>query len=146
MGSLCTQRRLAWENCLIEGQGFEFLGYRFEAGRKQVRKKSLDKMKDKVRKITRRSNGHSLTEIIAKLNRSLRGWFVYFKHAHHWTFERLDGWIRRRLRAILRKNEKRPGMGRTLDDHMRWPNEFFAKQGLFSLQEAWRPAVASRSR
>jgi len=133
-------------NCLIEGQGFEFLGYRFEAGRRQVRKKSLNKMKDKVRSCTRRTNGQSLTGIVERLNPILRGWFGYFKHAHHWIFGSLDGWIRRRLRAILRKYEKRPGHGRTISDHMRWPNAFFAKQGLFSLQKAWSLEVASRSR
>jgi RNA-directed DNA polymerase len=133
-------------NCANEGGGFDFLGYRFEAGKKYVRKKSLDKMKDKIRVLTKRNNGHSLDEIIGTLNPVLKGWFEYFKHAHKWTFERLDGFIRRRLRAILRKREKRPSMGKTLDDHMRWPNKFFAKLGLFSLEDARVLAVANRSR
>ena len=37
-------------NCLEAGQGFEFLGYRFEAGKRWVRKKSLKALKDKIRK------------------------------------------------------------------------------------------------
>jgi len=54
------------------------------------------------------------------------------------------GFVRRRLRAILRKREKRPGFGRTPRDHHRWPNTFFAKHGLFTLHEAH--ALASQSR
>ena len=42
----------------------------------------------------------------------LRGWFDYFKHAHSVAQLGIDGFVRRRLRAILRKQEKRPGMGR----------------------------------
>lgn len=133
-------------NCALEGQGFEFLGYRFEAGEKYVRKKSLDKLKDKILNLTKRTNGHSLKEIIKSLNPVLRGWFNYFKHAHKWTFERLDSMIRRRLRAILRKREKRPGMGITKEDHMKWPNKFFAKQGLFFMKDARVFAIASQSR
>ena len=41
----------------------------------------------------------------------LRGWFGYFKHATPRLFRNLDGFIRRRLRAILRKQEKRPAWG-----------------------------------
>jgi RNA-directed DNA polymerase len=133
-------------NCIEMGQGFEFLGYRFENGNKQVRKKSLDKLNDKIRALTKRSSGQSLHKTIKELNQILKGWFEYFKHAHQWTFERLDGRLRRRLRAILRKREKRPGMGKTKADHAKWPNIFFAKQGLFSLKDAWVHAVANRSR
>lgn len=124
-------------NCMIEGQGFEFLGYRFESGNRTVRKKSMDKLKDAVRVKTKRTCGISIEMVIAGLNPMLRGWFEYFKHAHKWTFESLDGWIRRRLRTILRQHEKRPGRGRTLGDHMRWPNKYFKVKGLFSLKDAW---------
>ncbi len=99
------------------GQGFEFLGYRFEAGRRLVRKKSLKALKDKVRSRTSRSRGDSLERIIADLNPVLRGWFGYFQHATPALFGVLDGFVRRRLRAILRKQEKRPGIGRCRADH-----------------------------
>ena len=92
------------------GQGFEFLGYRFEAGRRLVRKKSLKALKDKVRARTSRSRGDSLERIIADLNPMLRGWFGYFKHATPALFGVLDGFIRRRLRAILRKQESAPAL------------------------------------
>ena len=47
-------------NCLQPGEGFEFLGYRFEAGKRQVRKKSLQSFKERMRKATRRTAGKSL--------------------------------------------------------------------------------------
>ena len=127
-------------DCRIKGEGFEFLGYRFENGQRHVRKKSLTKLKDKIRELTKRNNGHSMSHIIQKLNPMLRGWFGYFKHAHKWIFERLDGWIRRRLKAVLRRREKRSGMGKTLDNHIKWPSKFFAKAGLFSLVNAFKRA------
>lgn len=126
------------------GQGFEFLGYRFEAGRRLVRKKSLKAFKDKVRTRTIRSRGDSLERIIADLNPMLRGWFGYFKHATPALYGVLDGFVRRRLRAILRKQEKRPGIGRCEADHQRWPNAFFAAHGLFTLRAALEHARHSR--
>ena len=56
----------------------------------------------------------------------------------------MDGFVRRRLRALKRKQEKRPGMGRCLSDHKRWPNAFFAELGLFTLTEAHASASQSR--
>lgn len=131
-------------DCRIAGQGFDFLGYRFEAGQRWVRKKSRQKLYDRIRENTRRTRGDSLERVIADLNPILRGWFNYFKHAHRYTFEIVDGFVRRRLRALLRKQQKRPGRGHTRADHQRWPNTFFAEQGLFTLNEAH--ALASQSR
>ena len=93
------------------GQGFDFLGYRFETGRRFVRNKSLRAFKDKVRAKTGRSRGDSLGRIIADLNPLLRGWFGYFQHARPRLFRKLDGFVRRRLRAVLRKQERRPRIG-----------------------------------
>jgi len=131
-------------DCQDAGQGFDFLGYRFEAGKRWVRKKSPKALKDKLRSKTGRTHGTSLSRIIEEINPILKGWFGYFKHAHRLEFSRLDGFIRRRLRALLRKREKRPGMGRCHADHVRWPNAFFAEQGLFTLYGAH--AMASQSR
>ncbi len=127
-------------DCRQKGQGFEFLGYRFEAGHRFVRKKSLSRLKDSIRDKTRRTRGQSLTRIIADLNPLLRGWFGYFKQAHPNTFRQLDGFTRRRLRSLLRTQQKRPGFGRCYADHKRWPNAFFAEAGLFALHDAWRLA------
>jgi RNA-directed DNA polymerase len=131
-------------DCRQPGQGFEFLGYRFEAGRRWVRKKSLTAFRDRIRMRTKRGRGDSLAKIVADLNPTLRGWFNYFKHAHPRTFKRMDGFVRRRLRAILRKQEKRPGLGICRDDHQHWPNQFFAAQGLFTMEAAWKLASQSR--
>jgi RNA-directed DNA polymerase len=131
-------------NCLVKGQGFEFLGYQFEAGQRFVRKKSLNRIKDTIRAKTRRTRGESLERIIADLNRSLRGWFRYFQHAHPRTFTVLDKFVRRRLRAVLRKQDKRPGFGATYADHRRWPIVFFANAGLLALHTAWQDARHSR--
>ena len=126
------------------GQGFDFLGYRFEAGKRLIRKKSLRAFKDKVRAKTGRSRGASLERIIADLNPTLRGWFEYFKHTTPALFPTLDGFVRRRLRALLRRQEKRPGAGRCRADHQRWPNAFFAHHGLFTLKTAHDAARHSR--
>lgn len=126
------------------GQGFEFLGYRFEAGQRKVRKKSLQALKEKIRSKTKRTRGASLSIIIGELNPVLRGWFGYFKHARWWTYRPIDQFVRRRLRAILRKQAKRPGMGRCLQDHKQWPSEYFAEAGLFTMHEARKKACQSR--
>ncbi len=131
-------------DCRVKGQGFDFLGYRFEAGRRWVRKKSRRALKDRVRGVTKRTQGESLQRVIAKLNPVLRGWFGYFKHANRREFPVVDGFVRRRLRALLRKQQKRPGFGRCHADHLRWPNAFFAEQGLFTLTEAHALAIQSR--
>ena len=131
-------------DCRQPGQGFDFLGYRFEAGRRWVRRKSLTRLKDGIRAKTQRTRGDSLARIVADLNPMLRGWFGYFKHAHPYTFEAVDGFVRRRLRALLRWQEKRPGFGRCLADQTRWTKAFFAQAGLFALHTAWLAARHSR--
>jgi RNA-directed DNA polymerase len=131
-------------DCRVVGQGFEFLGYRFEAGRRWVRKKSLRALKDKVRALTARTRGESLARIIADLNPMLRGWFSYFRHAWRTEFPGIDGFVRRRLRAVLRKQSRRPGAGRCEADHRRWPNAYFAAAGLFTMTAARQLASQSR--
>jgi len=127
-----------------QGEGFDFLGYRFIQGKKYPRRKSLKKIKDTVRSKTGRNNGDSLKQIISELNRSLRGWFEYFKHSNNYTFKSLDGWIRMRLRSILRRRHKGKGRGRGRD-HQRWTNAFFIEQGLFSLAQA-RASICQSSK
>jgi RNA-directed DNA polymerase len=125
-----------------EPGGFDFLGYHFEQGRRWPRKKSLRKLKDTIRRKTRRTAGRSLTSIVAELNPVLRGWFEYYKHSRSFTFTMLDGWIRMRLRSLLRKRHGRRGRGRG-SDHQRWTNAFFRAQDLYSLVEAHRRASQS---
>lgn len=130
----------------LPGEGFDFLGYRFEAGHRGVRDKSLRAFKDCVRDKTRRTGGQSIARVIEDLNPVLRGWFGYFKHARPRLFSSLDGFIRRRLRSILREHAHRPGRGATRADHQRWPNVYFAERGLFTLTQAYASASQSRCR
>jgi RNA-directed DNA polymerase len=116
-------------------EGFDFLGYTFRGDLRLPRKKSLAKLKDAIRAKTGRTNGFCLTWTVGLLNRTLHGWFGYFRHCHWNVFTSLDGWIRMRLRSILRKRAKRRGRGRGAD-HQRWPNLYFADLGLYSLQNA----------
>lgn len=131
-------------DCRVKGEGFEFLGYRFEAGWRGVRPKSLAAFKDAIRAKTGRTRGLSLARIVAELNPLLRGWYGYFQHCRPTTFRVLDGFIRRRLRAILRKQTQRPGMGWAQQDHKRWPIAYFAALGLFTLYAARQQASQSR--
>jgi RNA-directed DNA polymerase len=118
-------------------EGFDFLGYHFEAGQKWPRKKSLERFKDTVRAKTKRTAGRSLAMVISGLNPTLRGWFEYFKHSRRRTFGPLDAWIRRRLRSLLRQHIGLRGIAKVRgEDQVRWTNAFFADHGLFSLQEA----------
>lgn len=131
-------------NCQKRGQGFEFLGYRFEAGHRTIRHKSIQAFKDKVRKLTRRNCGQSLKYLAERLNPMLKGWFGYFKQAKGGIFAKLDGFVRRRLRSILCKHNKLGYYHKSRAISHRWPNAYFANLGLFTLYEA--RAAASRPR
>jgi len=128
-------------------EGFDFLGYHFERGRKWPREKSLKKLKDRVREQTPRLDGRSFSEIVHGVNRTLRGWYAYFQHSTTGTFDTVDGYVRRRLRSLLekRRGRTRHGLGSA---HRRWPNEWFARRGLLSLkaEHEWtRTIVALRT-
>jgi RNA-directed DNA polymerase len=126
-------------------EGFDFLGYHFERGRRWPRKKSMDKLKDTIRAKTGRNVGKALPMVIADINPTLRGWFGYFRHSYRPTFRIVDGWVRRRLRSILRRQQRKEGISKVHGaDHVRWPNAFFTKHGLFSLQRT-RDAVGQSS-
>jgi RNA-directed DNA polymerase len=115
--------------------GFDFLGYHFERGMKWPRQKSMDKLRETIRTRTRRTEGKSMGEIIASINPTLRGWFEYFQHSHWNIFPGVDGWVRMRLRSILRKNEGKRGRGR-VNDQIKWTNAHFEQLGYFSLEKA----------
>lgn len=113
--------------------GFEFLGWHFERGYRWPREKSVARLKESLREQTPRNSGQSLNEIVAGINRRLRGWAGYFRGGVVDQHERVDQWLRMRLRSLLRRREKRKGRGRGLD-HQRYPNAFFVEQGLISLK------------
>ena len=129
---------------------FDFLGYRFKrSGRGSVlrlaRPKSTTKLKEGIRKWTKRCNGHAMEEIIRRINPRLRGWFNYFKQAHPSVHRSMDGWVRMRLRSVYRKRQKKRGRGRGID-HQLWPNRHFAQIGLFSLEAAKIQAISLHNR
>lgn len=129
----------------VEQEGFDFLGYHFRGKQHWPRHKSLGKLRDTIRSKTRRTAGRSLRVIIVDVNRTLAGWFAYFKHSLTTAFVAVDGWVRMRLRSILRRRAGRRGHGRG-PDHQRWPNRYFAEQGLHTLVTAHALACQSSCR
>jgi len=118
-----------------KGEGFDFLGYHFRKNKRWPSKKSMKRLRSKIRPKTKRTNGTSMGKIIKEVNKTTTGWFEYFKHSNRATFKTVDGWIRMRLRSILRKRNKGKGRGQG-KDHFRWPNSYFGALGLFSLTAA----------
>jgi group II intron reverse transcriptase/maturase len=84
-----------------------FLGFSFTLGKTlkvKAAEKSLDRFKEKVREITRRSRGISLAQVIEELQGYLRGWIGYFRLVETPSvLQELDSWIRRRLRCFVVK-------------------------------------------
>jgi RNA-directed DNA polymerase len=90
--------------------GFSFYKYRGEV-RIRVASKSLQRFRQRLRRLTRRTRSGKLEDIIREVNQYLRGWIGYFRLADTPSvFEALDSWIRRRLRQMVWKRWKR---GRT---------------------------------
>lgn len=113
--------------------GFDFLGWHLERGWKWPREKSEQRLRENVRQQTRRTDGRAMGEIIAALNRRLKGWANYFHGGNGDIYTRLDQWIRMRLRSVQRKRDRRKGRGRGYD-HNRYPNAHWADLGLISLK------------
>jgi RNA-directed DNA polymerase len=125
-----------------ERGGFDFLGWHFERGMRWPREKSRQKFKESIREKTRRGNGQSLQAIIVEVNRVIRGWGNYFQGGVSTVSPPLESWTRMRLRSILRRRDKRKGRGRGFD-HNRYPNAWFAEQGLISLKMITHGSVVS---
>ena len=89
----------------------KFLGFSFTSGteiKRRIAPKSLERFKERVRKLTRRTRGVSLSQMVEDLSVVLRGWSGYFRFCQTPSIlARLDGWIRRRLRAVIWKQWKR---------------------------------------
>ena len=113
--------------------GFDFLGWHFERGHRWPRDKSVARLKESLRALTRRTRGQSLPCIVAGVNRRLRGWAGYFRGGVLNVHRDLDRWVRGRLRSLLRKRGRRKGRGRGFD-HNRYPTAYFADHGLISLK------------
>jgi group II intron reverse transcriptase/maturase len=112
------------------GKGYEFLGFFLSSRSRRMRKKSQQKFKDKVRELTVRH--HNLDQDgIQKLNRVIRGTAQYFATqfaTNRWLFQKLDSWVRMRLRC-MKLNRK------NYNDNRRLRVGFFSRKlGLLSLE------------
>lgn len=107
--------------CRID-EGFDFLGWHIQRRRRQgangktavytyPSKKALASIKDKVRRLTRRTQNRTLADLLRRLNRVLRGWCTYFRHGvskrtfsyvDHFTLWRIYGWLRKRHQGLNR--------------------------------------------
>ena len=106
----------------------KFLGFSFTGGtqpRRRIAPQAIDRLKARVRGLTRRTGGNSLSQVAKALSSYLIGWRAYFGFCETpWVLRNLDHWIRRRLRAIAWKQWKhgrtrykklrRRGVGREL--------------------------------
>jgi len=93
--------------------GRKFLGYcLWVAPRGEVKPavaaKAKDTFKRRIRQITRRSGGRSLSDVVDALKRYMPGWKAYFQLAQTpGVFRELDEWLRHRLRALQLKHWRR---------------------------------------
>jgi len=112
------------------GKGYEFLGFFLSSRSIRMRDKSLQKFKDKVRDITVRH--HNLDkQVVVKLNRVIRGTANYFTPqfaTNRWLFQKLDSWIRMRLRCMKLKRKN-------YNDNRKLRCKFFSRKlGLLTLE------------
>ena len=112
----------------VEEASFTFLGYTFYRTWRFPSTRAMQRLRAKLRPVTRRQQPRGLPAVIETVNPILRGWGQYYSHGHcQKRFARLDAWVRMRLRSFLLK---RKAGGWT---PVRWPNAFFTVLGLFSL-------------
>jgi RNA-directed DNA polymerase len=87
----------------------QFLGYRIRpGGQLTIAPGRMKRVKGRIREITRRNRGISLKRMIRELNSYLTGWVTYYRYAACKShLQRLDEWIRRKLRCVKLKQRKR---------------------------------------
>jgi RNA-directed DNA polymerase len=87
----------------------KFLGHRLLAdGTQTIAPKSLDRARDRVREITRRSRGVSFEQLVKELNVFLTGWVTYFRFAKaQGVLTKFGSWVRHKLRCVRLKQRKR---------------------------------------
>lgn len=113
----------------------QFLGYRLlEEGKIVIAEHSIDRLKEKVRWITKRNRGVSLETVMTELNETLRGWVNYFQLTQ-WPSQlrRLDEWIKHKLRCYRLKQRKRT-----------WPIAKFLMGLGVPAQSAWTLAKSGK--
>jgi len=119
-------------------EGFDFLGWHYQGSQRWPRQKSLKNLRRKLRQKTRRSRPGPMPAICRELKSMLQGWFHYFRDGNSGSvFPKLDSWLRRRLRSILNRRQRRRGLG-SLHLNRGWTNQTFRDWGLFDLTESLR--------
>jgi group II intron reverse transcriptase/maturase len=113
------------------GKGYEFLGFYLSSRSRRMRDKSVQKFKAKIRESTVRKHNLDL-RVIEKLNRVIRGTANYFATSFstcRWEFQKLDSWIRMRLRCMKVKRKN-------YNDNRKLRVRFFRRKlGLLTLEE-----------
>jgi len=113
------------------GKGYEFLGFFLSSRSRRMRDKSVQKFKAKIRELSVRK--HNLDQkVIVKLNRVIRGTAQYFGTSfstNRWEFQKLDSWLRMRLRSMKLKRKN-------YNDNRKLRVTYFRhKLGLLTLEE-----------
>jgi group II intron reverse transcriptase/maturase len=113
------------------GKGYDFLGFHLSSCSRRMRDKSVQKFKAKVREVTERHRNLDRTTI-GRLNQVIRGTANYFATGFstcRWLFQKLDSWIRMRLRAMKLKRKN-------YNDNRKLRGGYFRRQlGLLTLEE-----------
>jgi RNA-directed DNA polymerase len=113
------------------GKGYDFLGFHLSSRSRRMRDKSVLKFKAKVRELTERHRNLD-SEVIKKLNQVIRGTANYFATTFstcRWSFQKLDSWIRMRLRAMKLKRKN-------YNDNQKLRVGYFRRKlGLLTLEE-----------
>jgi RNA-directed DNA polymerase len=104
----------------------------------RIAKERLNRAKGRLRRMTRRSQGRSIEEVRDELNPYIRGWVNYFALADAKAhMQRLDEWVRRRLRQVLWKQWKTPA-NRYRNLRARGVSEYWAKRTGGTSKGCWR--------
>ena len=100
------------KSAVAKPQQRKFLGFSFTGGKQpkvRISPESIHRFKERIRGLTSRSCGKSVSHIVEDLSGYLKGWRGYFgKCDTPSVLESLDGWIRRRLRSLIWKQWKKP--------------------------------------
>ena len=129
------------KSAVARPQTRKFLGFSFMYGketRRRVAPQALDRFKERIRALTRRTRGVSIQQMTEQLDRYLTGWRGYFSFANTPSvFQKLDSWIRRRLRSVVWKQWKR-GKVRCAELMKRGVSRDLAAQTAGSAHGPWR--------
>jgi RNA-directed DNA polymerase len=121
----------------------KFLGFSFTSGREPRRRiapKAIARFKERIREQTRRTRGVSLPQIVKEITTYLRGWLGYFGDCQTPSvLQRLESWLRRRLRSVVWKQWKR-GRTRFRELRKRGVSQDLAAKTAGSPQGPWRLA------